>query len=687
VPELEEQVFFHLTGARANGALAPVTGMRPALFARFGDVEKLRYDFPLVLLAGPQDAPALASLSGLVDGILADVAPKGIVGERFRRNVLRIEREIRALKASGETGTLTSLWDRAVEALQPRGGAPLLEDAAKARVALKVDGEVAGFAPSAPVRLVTHVWRALETRRSVQMRRRIDTLALRLADLVKADYLRSEAGRHAATLQAGVGASDRDAFDFELMAKLLAAPSGAPALSPRRRARIERTLGALRSQRFFEADLPFVFAFDRVEDALVAYRSRLGAIAELVRAIAIAELELRGGYVEDKHDLYFDHFDATSLSPEDLALFPDYLVWLSAADAADRARIIEGLTSGAPLKILFATDDAFGLGAQLATTAMGLGDAFVLQSSAAQLYRVRDRIRAALEYKGPALLSVFVPGPDAAALPAYLVAAAATESRAFPTFSYDPSAGADWAQRFGLHDDPQPDRVWPEHELAFADERLQRTSETVAFTLADFAICDARNATHFARVSRGGWNDHLVPLSSWLESKTADDVPYVFAVDRDAKLYKLVVDERLILQVRRCAEQWHRLRELDDLKRERAAVAQPAAEPVAEAVAVAAAPAPSVAPEAEAPAAPSSDEAYIETPRCTTCNECTGVNPRMFAYNENKQAYIKDRKAGTYADLVQAAENCQVAIIHPGKPLDANEPGLEDLLKRAESFR
>lgn len=189
MPELEEQVFFHLTGARANGALAPVTGMRPALFARFGDVEKLRYDFPLVLLAGPQDAPALASLSGLVDGILADVAPKGIVGERFRRNVLRIEREIRALKASGETGTLTSLWDRAVEALQPRGGAPLLEDAAKARAALKVDGEVAGFAPSAPVRLVTHVWRALETRRSVQMRRRIETLALRLADLVKADYL------------------------------------------------------------------------------------------------------------------------------------------------------------------------------------------------------------------------------------------------------------------------------------------------------------------------------------------------------------------------------------------------------------------------------------------------------------------------------------------------------------------
>ena len=88
----------------------------------------------------------------------------------------------------------------------------------------------------------------------------------------------------------------------------------------------------------------------------------------------------------------------------------------------------------------------------------------------------------------------------------------------------------------------------------------------------------------------------------------------------------------------------------------------------------------------DGPPAPASDEPYIETSRCTTCNECTGVNPRMFAYNENKQAYIRDRGAGTYADLVQAAESCQVAIIHPGKPLDPHEPGLDDLLTRAEPF-
>jgi hypothetical protein len=59
----------------------------------------------------------------------------------------------------------------------------------------------------------------------------------------------------------------------------------------------------------------------------------------------------------------------------------------------------------------------------------------------------------------------------------------------------------------------------------------------------------------------------------------------------------------------------------------------------------------------------------------------------MFAYDENQQARIVDPKAGTYKQLVEAAENCQVAVIHPGKPLDPNEPGLEELQKRALAFR
>ena len=58
----------------------------------------------------------------------------------------------------------------------------------------------------------------------------------------------------------------------------------------------------------------------------------------------------------------------------------------------------------------------------------------------------------------------------------------------------------------------------------------------------------------------------------------------------------------------------------------------------------------------------------------------------MFAYNENKQAYIKDPRAGTFQELVKAAELCPAEIIHPGTPLDPDEPDLEKWVKRAERF-
>jgi pyruvate-ferredoxin/flavodoxin oxidoreductase len=116
-----------------------------------------------------------------------------------------------------------------------------------------------------------------------------------------------------------------------------------------------------------------------------------------------------------------------------------------------------------------------------------------------------------------------------------------------------------------------------------------------------------------------------------------------------------------------------------------------AATAVAEAPAAEMAPGAAAAP-AAAPAAEEDEdddlvmEPYIETARCTTCNECTNLNKKMFAYNENKQAYIKDASAGTFAEIVQAAERCTAKIIHPGTPLNPRERDLEKWIERAKPF-
>ena len=79
-------------------------------------------------------------------------------------------------------------------------------------------------------------------------------------------------------------------------------------------------------------------------------------------------------------------------------------------------------------------------------------------------------------------------------------------------------------------------------------------------------------------------------------------------------------------------------------------------------------------------------EPWIDSIRCTACDDCTNLNPKMFAYNEDGLAYIKDASAGTFKELVVAAEKCAPSVIHPGDPLNPDEKGLDKLIVRAEKF-
>jgi hypothetical protein len=334
---------------------------------------------------------------------------------------------------------------------------------------------------------------------------------------------------------------------------------------------------------------------------------------------------------------------------------------------------------------------------------------FVLQSAASNLVQMRERIERGLAYAGPALFSVFSGATGHAGdLRPYLVAAAAMESRAFPAFTFDPSAGTDWASRFDLSTNPQVERDWPLHEFSYESVEHQRAGEEVAFTLVHFVACDRRYARHFARVPHADWNAKMVPVGESLareQKGLPEAIPTVLMVDARNVLQKVLVDEKVMREARRCREMWHSLQELGGLhnshaervlarerkaqsEREQAMAEARGQEPAPQAAAGAApTAAATVAAAVGAAPEPSPDEAYIETARCTTCNECTNLNDKMFAYNENKQAFIANPDAGTYAQLVEAAESCQVSIIHPGKPRNPKEAGLAELMQRAEAFR
>jgi len=563
--------------------------------------------------------------------------------------------------------------------------------------------------------------------KAVRFRDTATSLIQKLSDILRADFMRSDAGRSAESLKASIGDFHADLFDFGAMSRLLPKAKPETALPESRRTRIRALLSVLTSQRFYaavasagEAETAYSFVYRSCGDALAAYRERLEEMTTVARALVVAELEIAGEFREARHAAFFETYGADGLDPADKALFPDYLVCINARqlDAAETATLGEILSADLPMKVLVQSDDildelpltgghlGFGLKSrQLVHMAIGLGDVYVLQSTSSNLFQFRGQLRRGLAYPGPGLISVFSGATGTTGdLPAYLCAAAAMDSRAFPAFTYDPSAGSNWASRFDLQANPDVDQDWPVRGFAYEDEAHQRIAQDLAFTPIDFVACDRRYGRHLGRVERARWAPNMVPAGDCLArdgTAAPESVPYLFMVGRDDTLHRVIVDENLMREARRCREMWHSLQELGGihnshaerlLARERetrdervprAADAAGAAPGEANVVIVPAAPEAGPEPEAEAAA----DEAYIETPRCTSCNECTGINNKMFAYNENKQAYIADITAGTYAQLVEAAESCQVSIIHPGKPRDPNESNLAELMERAAAFQ
>jgi hypothetical protein len=715
----DEQRAFVATG-RAEAGVEAIDGLGlvPASLAPYRDISRLRHDFPIVLVRDERGSGPVHSLSALVDRVLRELAPRGMAGERLRKQALRLEREIRAAACAGVQGQLSELWEAAVARIGSPSGPDAEEILRHTATALKLDGDLVACDADMPARLVTHIWEEAHAATASSFRKTVDSLCVRLDDILRAAFVHSAAGMSAESLRAAVGSPGADEFDFDAMSRLVARRAPRDELPAGRRARIEWALANLRSQRFFpdpkaadaERVARYPFQFTECGAAAEAFRERLPALVETVKAIAVAELEAPGRYDERHHDAFFEDFSEASLTPGDLALFPDYLVCVDPGHNSDaaNANLMEMLSSGLPVKVLVETGDAleeaalgarrlaFGVRAsRLAMTATSLGGVFVLQAPGSNLYALRSRIAAGLAHRGPALFSVFA-GTDepAASLAPYLTAAASMQARAFPSFSYDPHAGDNMAARFSFENNAEPDADWPVAPLEYSDEQMQRVVEDTAFTFADFALCDRRYAAHFARVPRDRWSAAMVPAADWLAldpKAAATRVPYLLAVDASDALHRVLVDTRLMQSARRCLTLWHRLQELGGIHNsyaERALAASKAAAPKVEARAEAEAPA---AP-ASAPEPPPADERipgapWIETARCPSCNECQLVNDKLFLYNENKQAYLGDLKTGTYRQMVEAAESCQVSIIHPGKPWDPNEPGLAELVERAEPFQ
>ncbi|MCP4992550.1 MAG: ferredoxin [Gammaproteobacteria bacterium] len=331
---------------------------------------------------------------------------------------------------------------------------------------------------------------------------------------------------------------------------------------------------------------------------------------------------------------------------------------------------------------------------------------------------------------------------------AWLVTGAALEGRAHPFFRVNPDRGDAAADRMEFGENPSADQNWPVHSFRYQDESGAKVEMDLAFTFADYALLIPRLKPHFAQIPAGCDSPDLVMVADYLtfdEEKAAHLIPYVWGVDKYGTLQRLVISRALALACRDRLNFWHTLQEMAGVRNRyveqalesaqveiqaaadqqiaelvenhETALAQARAEAAGEVMgrltdvllgmdfsaaaprvasaAPAAASAPEDAPVVEEEVTEASEpeeevmsfsDPWIDSPLCSSCNDCLGINPIMFVYNDNNQAVIADTSAGTYAQLVEAAEICPTKCIHPGQPLNPGEPGLDELKLRATPF-
>ena len=709
-------------------------GPMPMALAPYVGAE-VRTGWPLVLVDDPE-RPWMT-----IGEALAAWAGASIV----RDNLGRLE--ARLLASAGDARTALAEAGEALAAhlaLPGDSGATLREGLGQLVAAVPEGARLLAYGPDADLTLLLHVVHGSHAQRRAGWRDELGTLARGLQNLVEADQGLSRTPEH---LAASVGDCGSDYLDTSALGQLMGERRGSRGLGPARLARVEAALSTLRKALDEPAPAALVLARTDLggvatacerpcAEAVFAFERLADEHAVLARAVRTAKLELAGDYDPELHDAALAELTWEAFELDELRQVPTVVVVEDADDVVgpELPALLTLVHVGLPVQVLARVQAARnpGVDGALAGWRLELGhlgvamrQCWVQQATPARPEHLVAGYVQALERPRAALHVVFGGRfPEAGGDLPWLTASAAVESRAHPLFRYDPDAGASWASCTDVSGNPDPDADW--------------VDEGTSFTFADFALLDPALAGHFRPIELG------VPIASWLALSPAErrgQIPVVETTNGT-----LAVDRALSLACEDRLRAWRGLRELaghanvhvraaadaaraeaeaaaaaerealearhaQELAQARAGAASEALEKLAasllgtsagDLLAVPAAPAaPRPAPVTEAPvveapvaaatpAAVEEDddddgpaEAWIDTDLCTSCNDCLQINPLLFVYDDNKQAVIGDRSAGTFEDLVRAAEKCPAKCIHPGAPTG---PVDDDLVQRAAPF-
>jgi pyruvate-ferredoxin/flavodoxin oxidoreductase len=494
---------------------------------------------------------------------------------------------------------------------------------------------------------------------------------------------------------------------------------------------------------------PFPWANHLFQDApslaMGVFEGHMLKMAEGFKAIRMAELELAGKYDKDEHDRFFKYFDWRQFTEEEYRLCPPVVCVGGDGAMYDIGfqNLSRCLISGLPIKVLILDTQVysntggqactsgfigqisdmapygqeakgkFELRKEMSLLAMAHRTSYVMQGAISHVNHLLEGYIDGLNFRGPAVFNIYAvcqPEHGVADDASDMQSRLAVESRAYPLLTFDPRLGNTWEECTSIQGNPAIDQDWTTYTLKFVDEYGLEETLDVPMTFADWALTEGRFRKHFKFVPPSRWTDDMVPLAEFLDlprEDKAEHVPFIHAVHPDTNtLVRVVVDPEIVLSTLERRDFWRLLKGIVGANRpaiDLKAIADQAKAEMASSIAanlvnmvgggdagalagLLAQPAVTAAPAAKA-AAGGHEPVWIETPNCTTCDECVDIAPAIFQYNAEKKAIVVNPTAGTYEQIVKAAEKCTAVIIHPGTPWNPDEPNLEKLIKRAEKFQ
>ncbi|MCP5499581.1 MAG: 2-oxoacid:acceptor oxidoreductase family protein [Leptospiraceae bacterium] len=178
---------------------------------------------------------------------------------------------------------------------------------------------------------------------------------------------------------------------------------------------------------------------------------------------------------------------------------------------------------------------------------------YVLQSSVANPTHLIEGFIEGIRSKRPAIFNVFCSCPAEHGVAddvTFDQARLALESRAYPVFRYNPDRGANIQDCFDIEGNPEPDKLWPEYELRYRDERGVEKNMKIEMTFADYAATEGRFRNHFRHAPHETWDDDkMIPLTEFIdlnEEEKKDKYPYIWAIDAKKGLDRLLVSSEIV---------------------------------------------------------------------------------------------------------------------------------------------